>query len=334
MASGCRLMCASGVDGRRRARLHPASPAPIRVTSLVGVLAALLGLAGCGANTGDAGATDRVEAIASPDQGPALVPPGHVAVVRSDRTVARVDPTGRQVETLAQLPVDAGEPDAVAVSPDGRVVLVSAVRSDDDEPSICSAVVLQVISDGRMRPVADGAGLALSADGQQLAYFRYASVDGFCRRTRLVVRDLATAAESTVADPTDGLVGGTPPTWPVNWAPDGTEIAHVLDRGAVVTDVRTGATARASDVVAGRSLAPGWLPDGTLVVLEGCCIGSGSIRAAEGGREVFAVPGPVRSIRAARSGPGLWLTVEEGGLFRWDGATLRLVLADTLLSSG
>lgn len=46
------------------------------------------------------------------------------------------------------------------------------------------------------------------------------------------------------------------------------------------------------------------------------------------------MPGPLRSLRAGRDGSGAWLTVEEGGLLRWDGRTLRRVVEDAVLSSG
>lgn len=75
---------------------------------------------------------------AAPDTGPVLVPGGSVAVVLQDGTLGHVDGSG-QVEQLAQLPDDVGEPDAVAVDPSGRVVLVSAVSSDDDDASVCQA---------------------------------------------------------------------------------------------------------------------------------------------------------------------------------------------------
>lgn len=270
---------------------------------------------------------------AAPDTGPVLVPGGSVAVVLQDGTLGHVDDSG-QVEQLAQLPDDVGEPDAVAVDPSGRVVLVSAVSSDDDDASVCQAVVLQAKGRGKLRRIADGASLALSADGRQLAYFRYATVDGYCRRTSLVVRDLGTGAERVVTELVHGPVGSTPPGWPVNWSPDGDEIAHVVDEGAVVTDVSTGATRPTRRFDGSSALAPGWLPEAGLVVLEGCCIGGASARSVADGDEVFAVPGPLRSLRAGRDGSGAWLTVEEGGLLRWDGRTLRRVVEDAVLSSG
>jgi len=47
------------------------------------------------------------------------------------------------------------------------------------------------------------------------------------------------------------------------------------------------------------------------------------------------VPGPLRSIRRDRGGPGLWLTVEEAGLWHWDGETVRRIVdGDVLVTSG
>lgn len=300
---------------------------------LIGSFAVLVGAAAVAAVLLDRTPDDRLQAAIPHGEGPVLVPPGHVAVVLSDGELAHAD-EGGQVEELARLPDGIGEPDAVAVDPGGRLVLVSAVRFDDDDASVCEAAVLQAGADGQWDRIADGASLALSADGQQLAYFRYATVDGYCRRTSLVVRDLTTGSESTVTELVDGPVGGTPPEWPVNWSPDGGQIAHVDRGGAVVTDVQNGITRPTRTFEGSRALAPAWLPDDELVVLEGCCIGAGSVRRADDGAEVFAVPGPLRSIRPGRDGSGAWLTVEEEGLLRWDGSSLRRVPVEALLASG
>lgn len=299
-----------------------------RWSSLLGC-ALLMGLSACGDASVRAGGARE-----TPVAGPALVGAGHVVVVRRDRTIATVAASGEVVDDLSTLPPQAGEPDAVAVSTDGQVVLVSAVKQDDDVPSVCAATVLQVLADGRTRELAEGAGIALSGSGRRLAYFRYATVDGFCRRTSLIVRDLADGAETTVTTLRDGPVGGTPPEWPVNWSPDEAQIAHVSRTGAVVTQVGTGATAAVDEGDGGRPLAPAWLPDGRLVVLHGCCIGGGSVRATGAAVEVFAVPGPLRSLRAGRDGVGAWFTVEDQGLHHWDGRDARAVLGDALLTSG
>ncbi len=301
---------------------------PVRRALASLVLLALLPSCGDAAQTSAASAGAAVRR-----EGPVIVPVGEVAAAQQDRTIGRVAGNGR-FERLGELPVEAGEPDAVAVSQDGRLVLVSAVRSDDDDASVCQAVVLQVLVDGGLQRIADGASLALSADGRRLAYFRHATFDGFCRRTDLVVRDLGSGAESTVLRLADAPVGATPPSWPVNWSPDGDRLVHVTSDGAVVTDAATGETVPVSTTAGRSALAPAWLPDGRLIVLDGCCIGTASMRTADGGEEVFAVDRPVRSIRPGRRGTDVWLAVEEGGLVRWDGTVLRPVLPDVLVASG
>jgi hypothetical protein len=213
-------------------------------------------------------------------------------------------------------------------------VLVSAVRYDDDDPEICAASVFQVLPGMRLRQLADGAAIALTADGLRLAYYRYANTGGFCRRTELVVRDLTDGSERTVPTPADGLVGGTPPEWPVNWSPDARQIAHVTRTGAVVTDVATGRATVLEAAPRTRTLAPAWLADGRLIALHGCCIGGGSIRVEGTAEELFATPGPVRSLRPGRDGSGAWFVVEEQGLHRWDGTAVRPVYRDAVLASG
>jgi hypothetical protein len=202
-----------------------------------------------------------------------------VAAVTRNRSIVTVDRAGA-VRQLAELPADIGEPDAVVVSEDGRLVLVSAVRW-------------------------------------------------------LVVRKLDSGAEAVVLSLKDAPVGATPPSWPVSWSPDGTQIAHVLEDGAVVTDVETGRTA---PLAAGRDrtvLAPVWLPDGRLLVMEGCCIGGGTMVSADTGEAVLPVHAPLRSARTERDrGVGIWLALEEDGLVRTHRATSTQVLPDVLVASG
>jgi len=299
-----------------------------RLSGTAAVCALAAGLVGCGdaPPTATAGGSSGLPVATD-----VLVAEEEVAVVRRDGTVATVGHDGRPGRALVALPPDAGEPDAVAVGPDGRLVVVSTLRSDDDDPAVCAASVLQVLPDGSLSRLAEGASVALSADGRRMAFFRYAVVDGFCRRTDLVARDLETGADTTVAGPGDGEVGGTPPTWPVSWAPDGSRIAHVTREGAVVTDVATGRSTPVRPVPG--LLAPAFLADGRLVGLDGCCIGGAAVATAEG-EQVFAVDAPVRSIRAGRDGVGAWFTLEDVGLHRWDGATTRAVTADAVLTSG
>lgn len=289
----------------------------------------LLLLAGCGdASTSDTASGQPVESPREP-----LVQPQHVVVVRADGSVAAVSPDG-VAEVLAAIPPDIGEPDAVAVSADGRLVLMSSVKYDDDAPSTCSAQVLQLLPDGRLRKLADGSSVSLTSTGSHLAYFRYAEVENFCRRTALVVRDLRNGSENVVPITGGAVAGGTPPEWPVSVSADTTQVAHVAAEGAVVTTVATGNTRVLREAQGDRLLAPAWLADGRLVAMHGCCIGGGAVRAEGTTNDLFEVPGPVRSLRAGRDGVGAWFTIEEQGLHHWDGTTTRKVFDDALLVSG
>ena len=288
----------------------------------------LLLTAGCGDGAPTRGSGVPVD-VTEP-----LVQPGQVVVLRADRTLVAVSHDGEVAAVLASVPPDVGEPDGVAASADGRLVLVSAVRYDDDAASTCSAQVLQVLPDERLRQLAGGSSLALTPDGSRLAYFRYAEDDGFCRRTALVVRDLADGSETAVPTGEGAVAGSTPPDWPVSLSPDATQVAHVAPLGAVTTDVASGEERPLAADPGGRALAPAWLPDGRLVALHGCCIGSGRVQVEGSPSPLFAVPGPLRSLRAGREGRGAWFTVEEQGLHHWDGATTRKVFDDALLTSG
>jgi hypothetical protein len=289
----------------------------------------LLLTAGCGDSPTSTNASGVPADVAGP-----LVQPGHVVVLRADRSLVAVSPGGEVAAVLGSVPPDIGEPDGIAASADGRLVLVSAVRYDDDAASTCSAQVLQVLPDERLRRLADGSSVSLTPDGSQLAYFRYAEDDGFCRRTALVVRDLADGSETVVPTTAGAVAGTTPPEWPVSLSPDATEVAHVASDGAVTTAVASGETRVLEAAPDGRALAPAWLADGRLVALHGCCIGSAVVRVEGSPNALFAVPGPVRSLRAGREGQGAWFTVEEQGLHHWDGATARKVFDDALLTSG
>ena len=289
----------------------------------------LLLAAACGDGTSSLTASGTAVDVAEP-----LVQPGHVVVLRADRSLVAVSPGGQVTDVLASVPPDIGEPDGVAASADGRFVLVSAVRHDDDVASTCSAQVLQVLPGKRMQELAEGSSIALAADGSQLAYFRYGAVDGYCRRTALVVRATGTGSETALPVPDGAIAGGTPPEWPVSLSPDAAEVAHVAPQGAVITTVSSGETREVDPAAGGRTLAPSWLADGRVVALHGCCIGSGVVRVDGSPDDLFAVPGPVRSLRAGRDGRGAWFTVEEQGLHHWDGAAVRKVFHDAQLTSG
>ena len=289
----------------------------------------LLLAAACGDGANSTTASSGPVDLAEP-----LVQPGHVVVLRADRSLAAVTPGGEVAAVLGSVPPDVGELDSVAASADGRLVLVSAVRYDDDAPSTCSAQVLQVLPRERLRRLAGGSSVSLTPDGSQLAYFRYAEAGGFCRRTALVVRDLGDGSATTVPITGGAVAGSNPPDRPVSISPDATQVAHVTPDGAVTTTVASGQTRALDAAPDGRALAPAWLTDSRLVALHGCCIGSGAVRVNGSADDLFAVPGPVRSLRAGRDGTGAWFTVEEQGLHHWDGTTARKVIDDALLTSG
>lgn len=285
--------------------------------------------AGCGEGPASTAASGVPSDVAE-----SLVQPGYVVVLRSDRSLVAVSPGGEVTAVLASLPTDIGEPDSVAASADGRLVLVSAVRYDDDAPSTCSGQVLQVLPGERLRRLADGSSMSLTPDGTQLAYFRYAEHARFCRRIALVVRNLGDGSETAVPTIDGAVAGATPPEWPISLSPDATQVAHVASDGAVITSVASGETRVLEAAPDMRPLAPAWLTEGRLVASHGCCIGSGAVRVEGSPDALFEVPGPLRSLRAARDGRGVWFTVEEQGLHHWDGATARKVFDDALLTSG
>lgn len=285
--------------------------------------------AGCGEGPASTAASGVPSDVAEP-----LVQPGHVVVLRTDRSLVALSPSGEVAAVLASVPPDIGEPDSVAASADGRLVLVSAVRYDDDAPSKCSAEILQVLPGERLRRLADGSSVSLTPDGLRLAYFRYAEDARFCRRIVLVVRNLGDGSETAVPTTGGAVAGTTPPEWPVSLSPDATEVAHVASDGAVTTTLASGETRVLEAAPDSRPLAPAWLADGRLVALHGCCIGRGTVREDGSPNALFEVPGPVRSLRAGRAAPGAWFTVEEQGLYHWDGASTRKVFNDALLTSG
>ena len=289
----------------------------------------LLLTAGCGEGSIPTAASGVPSDVAEP-----LVPAGHVVVLRADGSLVTVSRGGEVAAVLASVPPDIGEPNGIAASADGRLVLVSAVLHDDDAPSTCSGQVLQLLPGGRLRKLGDGSSVSLTPDGTRLAYFRYAEAAGFCRRTALVVRDLGDGSETTLPTPDGAVAGTTPPAWPVSLSPDATEVAHVSSEGAVITTVATGETRALEAAPDGRALAPAWLTDGRLVAMHGCCIGDGAVRVDGSPTALFEVPGPVRSLRAGRDGRGAWFTVEEQGLHHWDGVTASKVFDDALLTSG
>jgi hypothetical protein len=255
----------------------------------------------------------------------------YVVVVTADGEVKQLDDHGRETASLGQVPLPVGgEVNAISVSPDGQV-LVSTLNDHDEA---CRAVVYRATTDGFEKYV-DGAAAVFSEDGTQLAYVRYASVGEFCPRTQLVIRRVADGAEQRIDYPGERQPEGTPPAWPISWSPDGTKLALMTSDGLGVITIRD---KDVRQVGGGLPAAPAFLDDTTVAAMSGCCVGPLRVAAypitSERPHELFQVPGPVRSIQRDRGGDGLWLTVEEAGLWHWDGAKLERIAADALVTSG
>ncbi|HWG93968.1 MAG TPA: hypothetical protein VNU66_07075, partial [Mycobacteriales bacterium] len=71
----------------------------------------LLLAAACGDGTSSLTASGTAVDVAEP-----LVQPGHVVVLRADRSLVAVSPGGQVTDVLASVPPDIGEPDGVAAS--------------------------------------------------------------------------------------------------------------------------------------------------------------------------------------------------------------------------
>lgn len=280
-----------------------------------------------------------------------LVRTGEVAVALADGAILAVTADGGRTRTLGRVPIwPNGHVDAVDVAPDGGRVLVS-VLDDSDEggppdssgapTNACRAAVYSVLRGRAVKRLASGADASMAPDGHRVAYLRYALDHGFCVRTHLVVRDLGSGAEEAVPLPGGSVLEGTPPEWPLTWSPDGTRVAFVSERGALVSRVDGREVTRVGGARPSggeRTLAPVFLADGTVAGMTGCCLGGeGRMVAFPSTGDpyvLFPLATPVRAIRRDRGGAGLWLTMEETSLWHWDGRHLRAVFAPALITSG
>jgi hypothetical protein len=275
-----------------------------------------------------AGAGDRTRIVQSDE----------VVAVTAAGDVVRVAADGSDRGLVGRIALDVGaEVDAVDVSPDGAEVVVS-VLNDHDEACQADVHLFSAAADGAV--IAEGAAASFSPDGTRLLYLQYRADGEFCPRTRVVVRSLADRAERRFALPGGGGVEGNPGEWPVDWSPDSRRIALVAPHGVLLADadgthVTTLAAAAGTDLAA---TAPVFLDDDTLLAVTGCCVGAAHVTefSLDGGgaRPAFEVPTAVRSIRRDRDGAGVWLTLEDRGLWHWDGTTVTQVAPDYLLASG
>ena len=137
-----------------------------------------------------------------------------------------------------------------------------------------------------------------------------------------------------VALPGGSELVSNPPQFPINWSPDGKRLAFAHAGAVQVVDVATLTTTSIgahTDATATRgTFAPVFTARGDLAVLTGCCVAPMTVDTVDEGTRarttLFAVTAPVRSIsRDHRDEDILWLTLEEAGLFRWDGERLAAV---------
>lgn len=251
------------------------------------------------------------------------VPAASVVAVLADRDVAVLSSSGVVEERLASLPVAAGEAVSIDLSADRRSIVVGVL---DHQGVRCKPALLQLGPDGNVTQVAVGTGGAFSPDGDKLAYRRYRWEGGYCLEDALVIRDVASGEELVWPLPGKDPVTGTPPGWPINWSPDGRHVALVRDRVVVVLTVDT----LSHQVVTGvrdaegqvSADAPVFIDNEHVAVLFGCCVSDMpvvSVHLDTGARRhLFDAPGPIRSIRRDDGGE-LWFTVEEAGLWCWEG---------------
>ena len=148
------------------------------------------------------------------------------------------------------------------------------------------------------------------------------------------MQHVSTGMRRIVALPGGSELVSNPPQYPINWSPDGKRLAYAHAGAVQVVDVATLTTTSIgaqTDATATRgTFAPVVTARGDLAVMTGCCVAPmtiDTVDAASGAHTTsFAIPAPVGSIsRDHRDSDVLWLTLQEAGLFRWDGERLAAV---------
>jgi aspartate 1-decarboxylase len=306
-------------------------------TAIVVAVALSLGVVGCGSN-------DTLPASPSSSapsaNAQAAISQDEVIGALDDGEIVRIDAhTGRATATLGRVPWATGaEIDSVDVAPDGNQVLVS-VQNDHDQA--CAATVYAFDPQNGKRTIfAHGAAASYSPSGAEVAYISYRQQDDeFCRRSQLVTRTSATGHESAFSLPGGETLEGNPPEWPLNWSPDGSRLVFVAQQGAVVVSAHH--SSKPSPVQTAdpqnRVLSPIFLDDQTIAGLTDCCVGTGHVRAftlGNGDSRALFDAAAIRGIRLDRGGSGLWLTIEEQGLWHWDGSRLVQKAPNVLMTSG
>jgi hypothetical protein len=254
-------------------------------------------------------------------------------------TLLAIDEHGATVRRLGMVRMRLGaEVDALDVSGDGRHVIVSIVNDHD---RACSATVYSLGDDGRLHRLFRGGAATFSPDGARVAYLQYTRSGEFCYRTRLAITNLGDGSKVVLPLVGGRTLEGNPPEWPLNWSPDGTELAYVGKHGIALATTADGHRYVQRIVTADGRLAPVFTRNDALAVYTGCCSGNAQQVTAislsgKPATTLFPLNSPVRSIRSDRGGHGLWLTTEESPntLWHWDGTRLRPLPVQALIASG
>jgi hypothetical protein len=239
-----------------------------------------------------------------------IVPRGTTLVADTRGRMRVLDRRGRLVRRLpGRLPSPL---QALELAPDRRHAFVAILGGE--RPA--RLYELDLASGGK-RLVGRGVSPSLSPDRTRLAFIATAVEADIVEEVALVVRDLRSGRSRSIPFGTRlGL--GTPPDIVVNWSPDGQRIA-VFDGTTIrLVDATHAARIDTEPTVgvplsAGRepSLAPVFLDEQTLVVLENCCIGKQRLVSIDLGS---AAQAPFATLRAPpetirRVQPGLLMTV-------------------------